>query len=1016
MSIIKKIFSGNLSHVIFWGYNLIYLIFIVLIVLNILGSTFGTRPSLTEILTFGGAFPTNLLVMIYGFILTPFITMGLGYFTKLRKEPQNLIKLFFGFEIPLMGLMLIRIIFLREVSPVVWLFFLGIFLSVVGLLVHMFRPNIRSKIKLTLLMLSQQIALVVAGYAFLLAFFFLPVIVAFMLKDSIGIRYIFRGLFDTLFSVGLLQFLLYLFFILIFLLTVSFFTLGPIGAVIVFWSNCRSLYKRLVDDFGLNYSRLARYGASGLYILVIILLSIQVNANSYANIITSYRNANTFEDRQQIAKQIIDRQNEIRGGLTSSYLAQYRYLSDEKMNLLQQGYKNELGTSESTAQSIQQLFNSLALPFIYRGAFEEDIKQSSENYKELFDNSIQKGELDTILKTLQSTNTQDTLKAGILDASKKTVKLVSRTVKVTSQNDGLLATVSVEEEYENISSRDPQEVYYEFSLPDNAVITELKLGPDLEIGANAADKPVSSQTPVSQSPQPQSSINPTPTPAKIDNAVVAPKGAAGTTYERQIFRRTDPALLAQVGPQQYKLRIFPIPAKGWTLEGRPTTLPQKNQKVRYSYITQVSSQGVPLPSISEQRNVFIDGGTKITHSINGKDNYIPTNTAGDPRFITLQQPLPCSTNTFESQTAAGTVIFIPHSVNPALSRFYTCQNGFSQANRTISGQHIALLLDTSYSNDQKDLSKYLNENFPVLTLLRNNTVDLYYFNDKISRGMPLTEEVLNKGLQVINLGKTDRAGAIASLPQNYNLILMVTDDSIFDAKPEGKTILTNAPIYIIEPQGKIPPYNDVLTNAVVQSNGEVVESGTEAVNNYWQMLQLGSLNQIGTIMDTNELGTWVLLNKGGQDAFLASLKPQVVDSQSPLNLLAQKRVIMESMREAGQSITSLDFLDKIHQMSQQSFIVSPYSSMIVLVTEEQKRQLAEAAKQNNRYQLDLDTGEEQLGDPSGKGILEIGAVPEPHEWLLMITGFFLLVYLYRGRVMMVLQPVYESYRRKIKNT
>jgi hypothetical protein len=244
---------------------------------------------------------------------------------------------------------------------------------------------------------------------------------------------------------------------------------------------------------------------------------------------------------------------------------------------------------------------------------------------------------------------------------------------------------------------------------------------------------------------------------------------------------------------------------------------------------------------------------------------------------------------------------------------------------------------------------------------------------------------------------------------------VVTDNSVFDAKAEGRTVPIGSPIYIVQPEGQIPPYNEALSNAVIQSNGKVVENGNEALANYWQQLQLKSLEQMGTVVDTNELGTWVLLNKGDQ-GIPTNLSPQIVDSQSPLGLLAQKRIILESIRVAGSSLTSLEFLDNINRLSQQSFIVTPYSSMIVLVTEEQKRQLAQASKQNNRYQLALDTGEEQLGDPSGRGILQIGAVPEPHEWLLIITGFLLLSYFYRGRMMVILQPVYESYRRKIKNT
>ena len=204
----------RLSPFIFWGYNLIYLVFIVLILLNVPTGFYGRDVSLAEILTFGGSFPTNVLVMMYGFILTPFVAMVLGCLTKLRKAPGNLIKIFFGFEIPIMGLILIRIIFLRQVTPVVWLFFLGIALSVVTLLIHLFRPNIKSKAKLTFLMLSSQIAILVAGYSFLLAFFFLPIIVAFVIKilPNMRIGDFIRSFFDILSRSGILPSLLYLFF------------------------------------------------------------------------------------------------------------------------------------------------------------------------------------------------------------------------------------------------------------------------------------------------------------------------------------------------------------------------------------------------------------------------------------------------------------------------------------------------------------------------------------------------------------------------------------------------------------------------------------------------------------------------------------------------------------------------------------------------------------------------------------------------------------------------------------
>ena len=45
----------------------------------------------------------------------------------------------------------------------------------------------------------------------------------------------------------------------------------------------------------------------------------------------------------------------------------------------------------------------------------------------------------------------------------------------------------------------------------------------------------------------------------------------------------------------------------------------------------------------------------------------------------------------------------------------------------------------------------------------------------------------------------------------------------------------------------------------------------------------------------------------------------------------------------------------------------------------------------------LDFASRQL-NPSGTGMMQVSAVPEPHEWALMFTGTFSLFVLYRKRV------------------
>ena len=91
----------------------------------------------------------------------------------------------------------------------------------------------------------------------------------------------------------------------------------------------------------------------------------------------------------------------------------------------------------------------------------------------------------------------------------KNVLLTYREITVDSEADGLLARITIEEEYENQTNTE-QEIIYEFNLPDEVAFYDLKLGPNLEF-----------------------------------SGVIAPKGAAQKVYERELVKRRDPALLEQ---------------------------------------------------------------------------------------------------------------------------------------------------------------------------------------------------------------------------------------------------------------------------------------------------------------------------------------------------------------------------------------------------------------------------------------------------------------------------------------
>jgi hypothetical protein len=94
-------------------------------------------------------------------------------------------------------------------------------------------------------------------------------------------------------------------------------------------------------------------------------------------------------------------------------------------------------------------------------------------------------------------------------------------------------------------------------------------------------------------------------------------------------------------------------------------------------------------------------------------------------------------------------------------------------------------------------------------------------------------------------------------------------------------------------------------------------------------------------------------------------------------------------------LSQISTLDQLHALAQQYSIVTPYSSMIVLVNFEQQHLLDHLAEGSDRYQREF----EELGDTLPSTTTPLTGVPEPHEWLLIgLAVIMLLLYASRKRL------------------
>jgi hypothetical protein len=110
-------------------------------------------------------------------------------------------------------------------------------------------------------------------------------------------------------------------------------------------------------------------------------------------------------------------------------------------------------------------------------------------------------------------------------------------------------------------------------------------------------------------------------------------------------------------------------------------------------------------------------------------------------------------------------------------------------------------------------------------------------------------------------------------------------------------------------------------------------------------------------------------------------------------IFAARRLILAAMQRQRAMLDQPEVLDRLHTIALEHSIVTPFSSMIVLVNEEQQRRLDALEQRDDRFQREReDVGETTPEPPTVTG------VPEPEEWLLIgLAALMLLWYMRSSR-------------------
>lgn len=524
---------------LFWSWNMIFLAFMLL----------GFAPTvLPEMITAvqAGIVPGAFLVYALGLTIIPILTIIVAL-TRLRRSPERLFALGYAVEGPLMLVLALRFFVVREITTTLALLLGAAALGMAAFLWQLLDQRIDSRhpVWQTLRLVGLSFFAVVAIYASVwVLFYVIPLavglvrgLVEWLTHFDLFLRDVWRMLNDvrawTLIPFMVLGMLLVVY-------SATLFVLLPFTVPILVLRAWLASFKAFAARVNLPAAAVLSATTVAACALLFVVTNRQPQQYAFQLLETP---PTTEEQAQAIAQQ----ETAIRDGLLNAYLAPSRYVSAVgEVNHVRELYHAVVGLDSTTATQVEQWYEMIASPLLYvpvhpkqqtRGdgiasadqfALTQEPSEAAELYKKYFDTTIVEGEQGTIENAVRSTWSIAQAQQAAQTVEDREVHLVRQEISV--QEHGNWAEIELYEAYQNETAT-RQEVVYYFTLPESAVITGVWLG-------TSDDR--SQRYPYQ----------------------VAPRGAAQAVYRNEIRRNMDPALVEQIGPRQYRLRVFPVEPKG----------------------------------------------------------------------------------------------------------------------------------------------------------------------------------------------------------------------------------------------------------------------------------------------------------------------------------------------------------------------------------------------------------------------------------------------------------------------
>lgn len=833
----------------------------------------------------GGQVPIDLMLPFFGLVGVPVTAAIAGSRQQQEKLPLSLFELFYAVEAPILAACVIRLFMLRDLTPGSQFLLVSGLLGFLGSCYWFWQQRQAESAQQR----GNLFSLVGLSLFLLVSMYLSAIAVFFVLPVGVWlIAHLEVVLISTV----------------IFPLFMCGFALSslPFGMVFVaqklWWQNLQLSSAR----YGKWQIQAFVSGLAIVWLGCFIAVSHQPQAEVFALL-----------KQQPVDRSAnLQKSEQIRQGLLNAYLADYRYLRKSDDEAVLSAY-NWLKFPSPLAQGIQDAYSLLTEPFTYQGK-REDREAAANLYAQFFDTPILRAEKETIRHAVESNFNRSEVNAGLLSIDTKRVLLAEQQVKISPHGDW--ADVELHETYKNQTS-DLQEIFYYFSLPESATVTGIWLG---------ATSDRSLRYPFQ----------------------VSTRGAAQKVYKEQIQQRVDPALLEQVGLQNYRLRVYPVLA---------------NEPMHMWMTYKVMKQGNswPLPQLNERRNVYWNQRTQRT--IDGKpvakmDKWLPEAISADKSAPAVHQ------------------LTLPNG-SKIIAKPYDPQSYSLPQNK-----RLAIVLDGSYSMNAHRPELVKTIDWLKAKVLPHNQMDLYLTASPATKPESVSLEGFKPDTAIFygSIDPQQMLTQFQTLSQDANLsydaIVAITDRGSYELTTDGAKLKSvPAPLWMVH-LGGLPSAYDDATLAAIQSSGGSVSTDVKTVMQ--RIATLPSLGQATSLLSVVDNYAWFLSQVAD---------PTAKQTDSGFEAIAARQWVTQ----VSQSLkpTQLKELDAVHVLAKRYNLVTPYSSMIVLVNDRQKQDLKNAEQGKDRFQREVE--DKPLPNLSAN----VSATPEPAEWLLLAIVTLMLGLVYR---------------------